>query len=810
MERSIQDVRYAVRMLLRTPGFTLVALLTLGLGIGATAAIFSALHAVVLRPFPFPHPERVMVVARTWRGDDLGNMSAANFADVRARTTVFDAVTAVQYSSFNLADEGTPERVVGARVSDGFFRVFGIAPALGRTFTPEEDRPGRAGVVVLSHKLWERRFGADPAVVGSTFRLNGEAFTVVGVMPGEMDYVENNEELWVPIAFTAERLATRDEHFLEVYGRLKPGATPERAGAELDALGRRLAEQYPQENAESGIGLASLTGQVIGDYRQRLLVLLGAVAFVLLIACANVANLMLARGTARGKEIAIRAALGAERGRIVRQLLTESVVLGVGGAVVGLTLAFWGLQGLLAASPPGVPRLEQARLDAPVLAFTLAVSIGCSLLFGAVPALRAARTDLQSTLKEGGRGASAGRDRVRAVLVAGEVALALALLVGSGLLIRSAVRMQNVDTGYDAAGVLTGRVSLPADQYRDPLRAEAAFARLVRELEATPGVASAAVVSQAPLTPGGGSNGVIPEGRALDITSAIDAPLRIVTPGYFQTMRIPLRAGRGFTAEDRAGAPKVMVISERLAQQAFPGEDPIGKRIVCCEGTPEEPGWKTVVGVAADVRSGGPANDVRPDFYLPVSQVPPEAWDWIQRTMAVVARARSGDAAALAGPMRAAVRAVDPELPLFDLFTMEQRMGRSLARARFNTVLLSLLGAVGMLLAAVGIYGVTAYFVSLRTREIGIRVALGARPRSVLSLVLRRGMALTAAGVAAGTLASLGLTRFLAGQLFGVSPTDPATFGAVIVFLAGVALLASWIPARRAARVDPMAALRQE
>ena len=803
-----QDVAYAFRQLAKAPAFTTITVLTLALGIGATTAIFSALYAVVLKPFPYIDRDRVVAVFERWRDRD-GNVAVGNYASWRDESRSFDHLTAVQYSSFNLAEGDTPERVVGARVTHNFFRVFGAPAAIGRTFVAEEDAPGNEMVVVLSHRLWTRRFGGDSAILGKPIRMNGTPYTVIGVMPAAFDITGDSEDLWVPIAFTPARLAMHDEHSFTVYGRLRSGVRLAQAQADLDRVAADLRRRFPLENADRGVRVSPLAREIIGDYNTRLYVLLGAVGCVLLIACGNVANLLLARGAARGKELAIRSALGARRGRIVRQLLTESVVLGLAGGAAGLLLAYWGIRALVGASPEGVPRLDQARIDGVVLAFTLSVSLLGSIIFGLMPSLRAARTDLQPVLKEGGRtsGMGAPRDRVRSVLIAAEVALALTLLTGAGLLIRTAIHLQQLAPGFDPRGVLTARMALPGAQYGDAAAVAAAYRRVVEELQQQPGIISAAVVSQAPLGAGGNSNGLIPESKPFAPENVVDARLRIATADVFQTLRIPLKRGRVFDDRDIAGAPRVMIVSEGLANTMWPGEDPIGKRVACCEGGPDDPRWKTVVGVVGDVRSRGPAEHIRAEFYLPIDQVPPEAWDWVQRAMTIVVRT-NGDPASATPAMRAAVRALDPGMPLYAITTMPESLRESTAQSRFYTLLLATLGLVGVLLAAVGIYGIIAYFVTQRSQEIGIRIALGASARDVVRLSAWHGLRPVLVGVVVGVGAAWGTTRLLQGVLRGVTPTDPATFASVVVLLVIIALVASYIPARRATRVDPTRALQ--
>ena len=805
----MQDITFACRQLLRNPGFTVVAVVTLALGIGATAAIFSAVHAVVLRPIPVPEPERIFAVYEEFR-NNRANVSAGNYVDGITPVSAFSATTAVQYSSFNLADAADAERVIGARTTAGFFDVFRTSPEIGRAYTAAEDQPGREQVVVLSHRLWTRRFASDRSIVGRSVRLNGRQYEVLGVMPAHFDYTAQSEELWVPIAFTAERKATHDEHYLSAYARLRDGATVEQTLAELRRNAADLRAKFPLDDAELGFTMAGAMEELVGNYRQRLFIMLGAVGFVLLIACGNIANLLLARGTVRAGELAMRAALGAGRGRIVRQLLTESVVLAVIAGTAGLALAWWGVRALVAAAPPGVPRLEQTTVDPVVLTFTFVVAVASAALFGLAPAMRAARTDVHAILKEGGRGAAAGglRDRLRTGLIIAELALALLLLVGAGLLIRSAIALEGTPPGFDPSGVLAARLALPATEYDTPERVVQTFDRIAEAARNVPGTISAAMTSQVPMGPGGNGNGLVPEGRPIVPENAINTRLRIVTSGYFDAMRIPIVRGRPLGDEDRRGGLKVMVISQALANVAFPGQDPIGRRIACCEPGPDgkTPDFKTVVGVAGDVRWRGLGEAPSPEFYLPAAQVPPQAWTWIQRTMYLVVRTQM-DSMAIASPLRSAIAPIVPGVPLFDVRSMERRVGMSIANARFNTLLLAVLGAIGLVLAAVGIYGVIAYFVSRRTQEIGVRMALGATRRDVLSLVVHQATVPVLAGISLGIAASLPLTRLLSTQLFGVKPYDPVTYIAVACGLAGVALLASLIPATRAASVDPTRAL---
>jgi predicted permease len=802
-----QDAVFAVRQLRKAPAFTLIAIFTLALGIGATTAIFSLLDAVVLRPLPFDHPERIVTLFMTDRGE-LRSISAGNFLAYRAGARSLASLSAKTDGSFNLAGEGEPERVVGARVSAGYFETFGARPILGRTIEPADDSPGRDRVVVLSHRLWQDRFAGDPRVVGRDIHLNGVVHSVIGVMPVAFDLRASDSRLWVPLALTPQQAGNYGNSYLRLLGRLRPGVSLAAAQAELSALAKRLETVDLRSNRGRGVKVEAFLDRLLGGLRRRLLILLGAVGCVLLIACVNVANLLLARGAARSREIAIRAALGAGRWRIVRQLLTESLVLSLAGAFAGVGLAHLGLQGLVAISPAGVPRLASAGIDGPALAISFALALAASVLAGLVPALRTARPDLQTLLKEGGRSLGSGspRDRVRTVLLVAEVALALVLLAGAGLLIRSAIGLQQVAVGFDSAGVLTAQVALPHADYPEPVRAVDAVQRVVDDASLIPGVESAAAVSILPLSHNDSSSTLEIEGHPVPVEKRLEASTREVSPGYFQAMRIPVLHGRDFTAGDRAGAPGVVAVSPAMARLAWPDEDPIGKRLAWSVDDKTGPDWRQVVAVVGDVRQGDLADPMRPTIYLPMAQS--DLWGERDVEMAVVARARNGgDPSALAMPLRRAVLSVDPRLPVFDVTTLDEIRAASVATTRFNMLLLTALGGIGLLLAAVGIYGVISWFVSQRTQEIGLRMALGATERGVLTLVAWQAMRPVLAGLIVGLAGAVAATRALGGLLFGVTATDPATFAGVLLVLGGAALLASWLPARRAARVEPTRAL---
>ncbi len=802
------DVQHALRQMRRAPGFTAAAVLTLGLGIGATTTIFGAVDSVVLRPFAWADPSRVVAVAERWHDLD-GSASVGNYTDWRDQSRSFAAMAAEQFSPINLSDGGQPERASGGRVTSDFFRVFGVKPLLGRVFRPGDDEPGQDNIAVLSYGFWMHHFAGDPRIVDRVVRLNNAPATIVGVMPPGFDPSASGEELWVPLAFTPAQRAQHDEHYLFVAGLLRPDATVARTQGELDRIAAVLRQRYPMEDGDRGIHVQPLGDIVIGSQRARLLTVLGAVSFVLLIACANVANLLLARGAARSQELAIRAALGAARSRIVGQLLTESVVLSLLAGGVGLVLTWLGIKLVIAGAPAGVfPRLEDAHIDPAVLIFALVVSGLCAVLFGTAPALRAASQDVQTTLRAGGRGVAVVRDTLRSALIVGEVALALALLDGAGLLARSAIHLDRTPLGFDPSGVLTARVALPPTTYAEPDHVKQTFGNIADALQRAPGIEAAAVVSRAPMGAGSNDNGLIPEGQPIAPASAINSQMYLISPGYLSAMRIPLVGGRAFTDHNVAGAPRVMIVSRAFAERAWPGVDPIGKRVLCCEGSPTDPKWKTIVGVAGDVRTNGPSVEVAPQFYLPLAQAPDDAWKWIQRAMTLMVRSTSPDPSTLSATLRESVRSVDPTLPLYDVSTMRQSVRAVTAEHRFNTALLLVLASVGLVLAGAGIASVVAFFVSARTQEIGVRMAMGATSVAILGLLARQSLRPMLAGIGVGLVAAFATTRFLRSSLYGVSPIDPLTMAAVVLVLLLVAAIAVLLPARRAVAVDPVEVLR--
>jgi predicted permease len=815
-EELKQDVVFAVRQLAKARAFAAIAILTLALGIGATAAVFSALDAVVLRPLPLEEPGRVVNLQPTRRGDVAG-ISAPEFLGQRDTRAFEHVAGAVLGTGVTMSIGDTPELVEGARVSSEYFDVFAVKPELGRSFTREEEQPGSPKVAVISHGLWVRAFSGDRGILGRTLQLDGAPHTIIGVMPAELDFTREGAKIWLPLVITPEQATKYNEKYLTILARLRPGETLEQASAAATATQRAVAERMPDRVDPVGdyaIVVDRFIDQMVGDYRSLLFTLLGAVGFVLLISCTNVANLLLARGTGRGKELAIRAALGAGRGRLVRQLLTESLVLATLGATLGLGVAYGLLRVIVAVSPESVPRLEQARIDWRVLLFTLAIGIASAIVFGLFPALRAAGPRMQGALREGGRQSKAfARDRLRGILVAAEVALAITLLVGSGLLIRSAWRMQHVDPGFDPRGVLTSRLILPEARYVTPDAVTRTYAAIRDNAGAMPGVKSAAVASIVPMSGSDAQSSVLAEGQPRDVKWP-GANLRLATSGFFPTMGIPFVGGRDFARTDDASAPKVAIVNEALAKMLWPGvatRDVIGKRVDALSGKRTESSYWEVVGVVHDFHDESLTQRPRPEFYVPVDQAPAMLWPLIQRSLVVVVRATnpSTDAEVFVKPLRRAVAQVDASLPLADSRTMMSYLRGSLETARMNTLLLSLLGGIALALAIVGIYGVVSYFVTQRNHEIGVRLALGATPSRIWRFVVRRGLAPIVVGLIGGFALSAVTSQFLSSQLFEVSGYDPITLGAVGAQLLVVGLVATYVPARRAMRVPPVVALNE-
>ena len=810
METLIQDLRYAFRMLIKKPGFSVVAVLTLALGIGANTAIFSVVNGVLLRALPYRDAERLTVLwetnTKSGQEPNLRNeVALGNFLDWRAQNEAFDQIGALYYTSLNLTGTDEPERIQSAIVTVNIFDTLGVQPENGRSFYAEEEQVGSARVVVVSHGLWQRRFGGDPNLVGKTLTLNGNPTTVVGIMPAGFDlqFPTNWQvEMWAPMRIDPAN-ASRRAHYLYVLGRLKAGVSLERAHAEMSAIAAGLEEKYPETNADKGANVVSMQDQLTGKVRSYLYVLFAAVAFVLLIACANVANLLLVRISARNKEVAVRTALGASRVRLVRQLLTESVALSMVGGLLGLILARWGIDFLVALTPADVPRLGEISMHGTVFGWTLAISLGAGVLFGLAPALQASKPDLNESLKESGGRSTGGarRSRVRNLLVISEVALALVLLVGAGLMIKSFIRLQHVKPGFEPEGLLTMSVSLPRQKYNDSSKANLFFDQLFERVKAVPGVESVAGTDPLPLSSSNATTGFVVEGGpVLPLSERPEVGERDVTPGYFETMGIPVLKGRSFTDRDGEKAPLVVVINEALARRHWPGEEAIGKRLGFNESGKQD--WYEIIGVVGNIKHDRLDSEPKPELFFTYRQSP-------RNFMTLVVRA-STDPAKLSATIRDQVLAIDKDQPVFDIKTMAERMSKSVAESRFVMILLALFSGLALVLAGVGVYGVMSYAVSQRTHEIGIRMALGAQGSDVLRMVLRHGLGLTLAGVAVGVAGAAALTRLMESLLFGVSATDWQTFGAVAVILTGVAVGASLAPARRATRVDPMVALRHE
>ncbi len=804
MDTFWQDIRYGLRMLTKSPGFTLVALLTLALGIGVNTAIFTVVNAVLLRDMPYPDSGQLMQIFHSYPSINLprASVSAPGFLEYQRSTKSYDNMGA--YTSYrapqNLTGGDTPERVRCILASAGFFPTLGVQPALGRWFLPGEDAPGSNRVAVLSHALWQSRFAADPNVLGRKLTLDGADYEIVGVMPQGLR-VPSTAELWIPIAFTPEQREAGVE-YLNVIARRKPGVTLPQAQAELDSIAAELRRQFNVATPDTfTLASASLRELTVGDLRAPLLILTGAVGFVLLIACGNLANLLLARASVRHSEVSIRVALGAGRWRIVRQMLTESVLLSLAGGILGVLVAFWGLEMLLRIIPIDLPSFAVVRIDGTILTFTAALAVLTGILFGALPAYQAARPNLIETLKETGRGADhGGHARVRSALVTLEVALALVLLVGAGLMLRSFARLQQANYGFNPLGVLTTVISLPQARYSTPEQRDNFRQQLIEGLAALPGVESAGAVTSLPLSFGASASFFI-EGR--DLSPAPHAYSAGATAGYFRAMRIPLVRGRLFDERDRMDSLPVAILDERAAQAYFAGEDPIGTRIYFSFEGGRNPRWREVVGVVGAVKhTAALVDDTKGQTYYPLGQRP-------SPMMVMTIRAR-GEPGALTSAVRGEVLKLDAGQPVFDTLTMHERLGTYLSQPRFNMALLALFAALSLTLAAVGVYGVISYSVSQRTRELGIRMALGARPGDVVRLVLRYGLVLAVVGLALGLGGSWALTRVLQQQLYNISATDPATFLSVSAVLVVVVLMAVFIPARRAARVDPMVALRYE
>ena len=814
LEMILQDIKHAIRALRARPGFTAVTVLTLAIGIGGNAAIFGAVNAVLLRPLPFANPDQLVRIYKTNMTEPNrigGTVSPPDLVDYRRDNAVFAEVAAYNDGSFALTGNGPAEQIPGTQVTGGFFDVMAMPPLLGRAITDDDDRTGARAVMVLSHALWARRFGSDRTILGRQVEIAGVSREVIGVMPAGFQFPLQSE-FWIPFQFTARDLETqRGAHYINVIARMKPGMSLERARDDMRRVAARLAQDYPRTNRETSASVHPLREALVGSVRRSMFVLLGAVGVVLLIVCVNIASLVLIRAVGRGRELAVRVAIGAGRVSLFRALLVESVILGLLGGTIGLLLAYWATGAIAALDPSvGVPMINQTRLDITVIGFTVLVSVFAAVLFGTMPAWQAASIgDIVLRIREEGGSTTSDprRQRIRGFLIVAETTLAVVLLVGAGLLGRSFTRLLAVDLGLDAASVQTFRVTLPDSRYADPLLRQQFYETLLARIAAQPGVESAGAAMGLPLSRFAyGISTSSLDGRQLsdDEQDALTLQMRVVTPEFFRAMGMALPRGRAFSSSDQMGSAPVVIVNETAAKRLWPDADPIGREIRMGTGFGLGRGQAggVVVGVAADVREYGPALPPAPTLYLAHAQ-------WPLPSMAVVAKSR-GEAAALVEPIRAIVRDLDPDVPMFAVRSMDQIVANAIAQPRLYMVLIVCFAATAMLLAAIGLYGVLAYAVGQRTREIGIRLALGARRTQVLAMVMSQAGRLVGLGVALGLVAAVLASRLLRSQLFEVGPTDVVTYVTVAVALIAVSMLASWIPARRAARIDPMRALRQD
>jgi putative ABC transport system permease protein len=810
-ESILQDVRFGARILLKTPVTTVLMLLIFAIGIGGTTALFSVVNRVLLRPLPFSHPDQIVWLSETWRGRN-GSVSVGNWKDWRDQSKSVSSITAVEFPNFNVAFGTLPERIQGARVSPDFFKVFDVTPAAGRIFSPDEAQPGRNNVVIISDSIWRDRFDRSESALGKTIEIDRLPYNIIGVMPPRYDPTGTLEQLWVPTAFTPEQLKEHDDHGLYVVGRLNPGVTISQAQSELDIIAARQRELFPKEDKERGIHIESLHNSLVERYRPSLLLMLAATFFLLMIACANIANLQLARSASRQREIAMRASLGATPRRIIRQLLVENVFLSVIGGTLGIAVAYFAAKWLTTRMPGEVPWIAEATLQPSTLLFALLVTLACGILCGIVPALRSRSLFLSSAISESSNATSgrASKDWVRTTIVIAQTALTLMLLVGAALLIKSAAKLNHTDAGFDGTNVIAGRIPLPEAEYKDPIKIRQTFYSILEEVKRIPGVQSAALDSRVPLG-GGHSNGLLPEGRDFNAPdSLIQGRFQMVTPEYFSLLKVPLKAGRLFGPQDTPTSQRVMVINETIAKQAWPGQNPIGKRIACCERDETgSPLFKEVIGVVGDLRSGGIREGAAPEFYLPIEQAPNDAWRWNHYSLDLIVRG-TNDPMPLANQIREIVARKAPGVPFTGVSTMAERVTRSVAQEHFTTMLLTVFSTIALLLACIGIYGVLSYTVSQRSREIAIRMAVGAQRSDVLRMIVTQGMKLTLIGLAIGLLGALLATRLIASLLFQVTPNDPMVLTAVAALLAAIALVASYLPARRASALDPLVAFRSE
>jgi putative ABC transport system permease protein len=818
METLLQDIRYGIRLIAKSPGFAAIAILTLALGIGANTAVFSVVNGVLLNPLPYPQPDRLVAVYTKTKQFDHSSISYPNFLDWVRDQHSFSALAAYRGDDYNLTGMGEPQRVSAEMVSASFFPVLGINPVIGRQFRPEEDHIGAQPVALISGGFWKRQFASSPGVLGKTLDLNGVGYTIVGVLPSSFRYegrsnFQENPDIFVPIGQWSDATFQRRDvgMGMDAIGRLKPGVTLAQAKDDMDGIAAHLAEAYPAADRGSGVALYSLKQDIVGSVRPFLLVLLAAVAFVLLIACVNVANLLLARSTARSREFAIRAALGASQQRVIRQLLTESLVLACAGGAGGLLLAYWGTQAALKAMPQALPRAQSVHIDAPVLLFTFAASLLAGILFGLAPAVKTARGDLHETLKEGGRGASGARHRLQGVFVVVEMALALVLLIGAGLMIRSLANLWDVNPGFNPHNLVTFQFSYPTTLGGTPDAIRASMLQVESAVEHAPGVVSASLLAGG--VPMNGDSDMSfwldNEPKPATMSQMKTALFYAVQPDYLKSMGIPLIRGRFIDAQDKEHSPFVLDIDEDFAKQYFPGQNPIGHRVNL--GFMDLSGQ--IIGVVGHVKQWGldesEGPPIRAQFYFPILQVPDQFFTLLARGGQFVARTQGSPDAEMS-TIRSALRSVNSQIVVYQVQTLNSIISRSLAARRFSMILLGIFAALALVLSCIGIYGVISYLVGQRTHEIGVRMALGAQPAHVLRLILGQGAKMALIGVVVGLAGSLALTRLMSKLLFGVSAYDPLTFAGVALLLIGVALAACYVPALRAMRVDPMNALRYE
>jgi putative ABC transport system permease protein len=802
MRNFMQDLRYGIRMMAKRPGFTLVAALTLALGIGANTAIFSAVNAVLLRPLPFPESQQLVDMAETFKPDgNYGSVSVPTFEDWKAQNTVLAGMAAYSFTSFNLEGGDTPQRIPGLNVSANYFDVLGVKAALGRTFLSGEDVAGHDRVVVIGDELWRRNFAADPAIVNQTIRVNGQPYTVVGVAPPTVSSLYQRVQMWSPLVFSDKERLAREDHKYLVIGRIKSGVTLAQAREEMNAIAQRMEAQLKNGR---GIRLMQTEELWVAAVRQPLLMMMVAVGFVLLIACTNVANLLLARATVRRREIGIRMALGAGRARLIQQFLTEGLLLSVLGGAMGVALAWWSIGMLGRIAFPFLPRSQEIGIDSRVLLFTLAVAVLTSIVFGLIPSLQAGRTDLQDTLKEGGNTMSSGivGGWLRPVLVVVEVAAAVVLLIGAGLMIRSIMRIRDIEPGLKPQNLLTAKITLPREKYPDAEAAIRFYQEVLERVSSLPGVESAGLTSHLPIEELGYNGNVLVEGKTYPPNESPIVEYRAVSNDYFQAAGIPLLRGRVFSSQEHDDKQPVVVINQAMAKQIWPNEDPIGKRV-----GDEDQEKATVIGVVGDVKNLGLLRQPVPEMYAPYAMK--SFWPNMRWNMRLLVRSTL-DSSSIAGAVRREVQAVDPAQPIYGVNTMTLVLENTVRDKSLNATLLTVFAGVSLLLALIGVYGVMSYTVAQHTREIGIRMALGAQPRAILKLIMGHGLALVSVGAAVGVLASFGLTRFIESMLFGVTPTDPLTFLMIVLLLGVVALLACLIPAQRAMRVDPIVVLRHQ